>query len=91
MADERPPPPTLMGLVMDAMGPGGMWFLALIVLFYLLFSYGASKIAYGQSGSMFVSLLAFLLSPIYYPYYAFVSYTPPFFSTVLGAARRMRR
>ena len=71
----------------------GSWVYALIpALFSLLFAYGASKIAYGQSSSYIVAILAFFFAPIYYAYYALVTYTPPStLGQILGAARRMRR
>ena len=79
--------------LMDVMSPyvmNGGWVYAVAgFLFSLLFAYGASKIAYGETSSYFVAILAFFFAPLYYTYYAVVSYTPV--PQILGAARRFRR
>lgn len=79
--------------VMTPFVTNGSWVYAVLgFLFTVLFNYGAARIAYGQTQSYFVSILAFFFSGLYYLYYALVVYTPPgVMSTVMGAARRMRR
>ena len=79
--------------LMDVMSPyvsNGTWMYALLgFLFSVLFAYGSSRIAYGETSSYFVAILAFFFAPLYYTYYAIVSYTP--IPQILGAARRLRR
>lgn len=41
------------------------------ILVWLLYSVGASRLAYIRTSSGVMAVLAFILSPIYYVYYAF--------------------
>jgi hypothetical protein len=58
----------------------------LLGIFGLLYSTGAAKLAYDRSRSVIFAILAFALSPLYYPYYAFTQPAP----TVMGAARKLK-
>jgi ABC-type multidrug transport system permease subunit len=64
------------------------WLIVLItsLIFSLLYGVGAAKLAYDRSGSALFALIAFFLSPLYYPYYAFTQPAP----TVMGAARKLK-
>ena len=83
MADENsaaPPPKSSSGWI--------WWLIVLItsLIFSLLYGVGAAKLAYDRSGSALFALVAFFLSPLYYPYYAFTQPAP----TVMGAARKLK-
>jgi hypothetical protein len=56
------------------------------ILFSFLYAVGAAKLAYDRSRSVIFAILAFFLSPLYYPYYAFTQPAP----TVMGAARKLK-
>jgi hypothetical protein len=81
MADENSsaPPPK----------PSWLWgviVLVTYVIFGLLYATGAAKLAYDRSRSALLAIVAFFLSPLYYPYYAFTQPAP----TVMGAARKLK-
>lgn len=68
---------------------GWIWWLVttiVYILFFLAYSGGAAKLSYDRSRSVVFALLAFFLSPLYYPYYAFTQPAP----TVMGAARKLK-
>lgn len=64
------------------------WLIMTLVylLFWLTYSGGAAKLSYDRSRSILFAALAFFMSPLYYPYYAF---TQPS-TTVVGAARKLK-
>ena len=68
---------------------GWTWWL-IVTLIWLLFGFlyavGAAKLSYDRSRSVMFAILAFFLSPLYYPYYAFTQPAP----TVMGAARKLK-
>jgi ABC-type multidrug transport system permease subunit len=83
MADEdsAAPPPKSTG--------GWIWWLIVLItslIFSLLYGVGAAKLAYDRTRSALFAILAFFLSPLYYPYYAFTQPAP----TVMGAARKLK-
>lgn len=68
---------------------GWVWWLVVTITYIilgLLYGGGAAKLAYDRSRSVVFALLAFFLSPLYYPYYAFTQPAP----TVMGAARKLK-
>jgi hypothetical protein len=69
---------------------GGYTFtVSLGFIFALVFSYGAAKLSYARNQSIGWAMLAFLLSGLYYPYYAlFLSQTAPVVAPLIGARRR---
>ena len=56
------------------------------LIFFVLYSTGAAKLAYTRNSSMALAIGAFIFSPFYYPYYAFTQPAP----TVMGAARKLK-
>ena len=49
----------------------GFVIFVLIFTFAIISGIGASKLAYQRSGSTMISIVAFILSPLYYIYYGF--------------------
>ena len=83
MADDNsaaPPPKSTSGWI--------WWLVVTItyVIFGLLYSAGAAKLAYDRTRSTLFAILAFFVSPLYYPYYAFTQPAP----TIMGAARKLK-
>jgi hypothetical protein len=64
----------------------GFTALAVLIVFVLLSSLGAARLAYLRSGNIIFAILAFFFSFLYYPWYA---WTQP--STMIGAARYLRK
>lgn len=87
MVDTTPPPQSSSGWV---------WWLVTTITFVLMavaFGAGAAKLSYQRSHSAPYAVLAFLLSPLYYPFYAYSqsaasSYTSPY--SMMGAARKLK-
>jgi hypothetical protein len=61
----------------------------LYLLLFFMYALSAAKLSYQRSGSGLFAFIAFILGPLYFPYYAF---TQPTISTAtMGAARKMLR
>lgn len=61
----------------------------LYLLIFFIYAASAAKLSYQRSGSGLFAFIAFILGPLYFPYYAF---TQPTISTAtMGAARKMLR
>ena len=68
---------------------GWVWWLLVTITYALIgfvFSAGAAKLSYDRSNSILYAILSFIMSPLYYPYYAF---TQPA-QTVMGAGRKLK-
>ena len=51
----------------------------------IMVTFGAAKLSHDRYGSLFWAVVAFIFSPIYYPYYAFFVSKPVY---MVGARRR---
>jgi len=71
-------------------GVGATISISLSLIFYILFSYGAAKLSYDKFQSVGWSILAFIFSSFYYPYYAIFlnSSAPPPVAPIMGMGRR---
>ena len=66
-------------------GVGPTFWISLVAL--LIFSYGAAKVNWSVNQSYFWSIVAFLFSGFYYPYYAFFQ-IPSTMIQAVGGRRR---
>jgi hypothetical protein len=60
----------------------------LSAVFYVIYGIGAYRLSYNTNGSVFLGVLAFILAPLYYPYYGLFLSQPQQMGSILGGRRR---
>ncbi len=66
----------------------GILSIILTVLLWIIYGYGAARLSFNTFGSYFWSIIAFILAPFYYPYFAIFISTPSPSASLLGGRRR---
>lgn len=79
------------GTTLMDIGLSSMLATSLGVVVHLIFSYGAAKLSYDKFGSIGWSILDFIFSWFYYPYYALFLNTPSSPQLSMIGARRGRK
>lgn len=63
-------------------------YIAIGTILYLIYGIGAYRIAYHNTSSIFMGIIAFLLAPLYYPYYGLFVSQPQQAPLLMGGRRR---
>jgi hypothetical protein len=63
-------------------------FLTGTILVYVIYSFGAARIAYHTTQSVWIAIVALLLGPLYYPYYGTFLSQPVQTPILFGGRRR---
>ena len=63
-------------------------YIAIGTILYLIYGIGAYRLSYNTNGSVFLGIVAFLLAPLYYPYYGLFVSQPQQAPLLMGGRRR---